>query len=242
MRADYHAPSGVSVNSIRRAPASAVNFFGPDVNTLSIILEIPSVHVGPNNSLIGVWARTEFNGVQLDRMGRPAINTALIPPVPRGSSFPIDGSVPNRVERRNAFNAGVPARDRTNFKSDMVSVLQAFYGRTPADSNAISDLLLPDVLIFQIGNPNGFGTFVTSGTGQGSFFAGILLGNGRRLRDDVIDAEVTVLTNGAITTDNVADDNGTRITDGNSGTTAAFPYIGARNASPTGVPGPTPRP
>ena len=47
------------------------------------------------------------------------------------------------------------------------------------------------------------------------------------MRDAVIHTELSLLTGGAITTDNVDDDNGTRITDGQMGTVAAFPYIGA---------------
>jgi hypothetical protein len=164
-------------------------------------------------------------------MGRPAINTALIPPVPRNA-------VANQGERRNLFNAGQPRNDVRDFKANMVGVLQNFFGRTPADANAITGLLLPDVIRFEIGNANGFGTFLASGT---------VLGNGRRLSDDVIDFEYTVLTNGAITTDNVGDDNGLRVTDGSvdpvSGMTRAiaFPYIGLPNM-PLNGPGTGPNP
>ena len=48
-------------------------------------------------------------------------------------------------------------------------------------------------------------------------------------------------TNGAIPSDNVPDDNGTRITDGNVGTTAAFPYIGPPSL-PLNGPGTGPNP
>jgi hypothetical protein len=58
---------------------------------------------------------------------------------------------------------------------------------------------------------------------------GTLFGNGRRLRDDTTDVFMNIITNGAETTDNVADDNAMRITDGNAGTIAAFPYMGAPN-------------
>lgn len=214
-------PRPLAANPNAPTPAEARNFFGPNGNTFSIILEIPSVRLAPANALIGVSITSTKNNVQVDRMGRPGINTALIPPLPR--------NVTPANERRNAFNAGLPRNDRRDFAANMQSVFQTFYGRTAADATALTNVLLPDLLIFQIGNPNGFGTFLTSGTGQGGFFAGTVLGNGRRLRDDVIDVELNVITNGAITSDNVPDDNGTRITDGNMGTTAAFPYIGAAN-------------
>jgi hypothetical protein len=89
-------------------------------------------------------------------------------------------------------------------------------------AEAVANLLLPDVLKFQIGNPNGFGALVTQG-------ASLVVGNGRQLRDDTADTLLNFLTAGAIVTDNVSDDNGARITDGNAGTVAAFPYIGSAN-------------
>ena len=207
-----------AVGSFPRAPASAKNFYGPNVNILALVLELRSSRLARNNELIRVWGRTAANGVQQDRAGRPLINHVLIPPLPRNSA--------TQAERRNAFNAGRPLNDVADFKADMLSVLQLFYGRSSADANALANLLLPDTLIFQIGNPNGFGTFVTDGTGTPP---GTLLGNGRRLRDDTSDITFNVLTNGAITTDNVPDDNGARITDGNGGSVVAFPYIGAVN-------------
>jgi hypothetical protein len=100
-------------------------------------------------------------------------------------------------------------------------------------------VLLPDILVFELGNGNGFGTPVGPAGGPlGKQF----LGNGRRLRDAVIHAEVGLLTNNAVTTDNVDDDNGTKITDGNNGTTAAFPYIGPPNSPGTPLPGTQPPP
>lgn len=191
-----------------RPIGTARNFFGPNVNLLAMILELPSSTFGGNGANIGYWGRTEVNGVQVDRMGRPGINTVLIPPVPRNNL--------TRGERRNAFNAGIPSNDRRDFKADMVSVLMGFFGRNATDADGLSNFLLPDILTFQVGNASGFP-------------------NGRRLRDDVIDIELGLLTNGAITTDNVPDDNGTRITDGNMGTVAAFPYVGPPNNPPQGL-------
>jgi hypothetical protein len=62
-----------------------------------MVLEVPSSTLGPDN--IGVWARTEF-GSQVDRMGRPAINTVFIP-----SDF------------KNAFNEGKPRHDSRDFST-----------------------------------------------------------------------------------------------------------------------------
>ena len=217
-----------------RPVGQAHNFFGPNGNTFAIIIELPSTKLTSiANGIIGVWVTISKNGTQIDRMGRPAINTALIPPVPRNNL--------TRGERRNAFNAGLPRNDRANFKADMVSVLTnpAYYFReSAATADAISNALLPDLLAFQIGNASGYGNFV-----------GGYLGNGRRLTDDVIDTTLTVLSGstGIVTTDNVGDDNGFRITDGSIEPTSgkarniAFPYIGPPNL-PLNGPGTGPNP
>jgi hypothetical protein len=205
-----------------RPVGQAKNFFGPDVNLLAMIMEMPTARLrsSPSNPNIGVWVRTELNGVQQDRMGRPAINTALIPPVPRNNLA--------LGELRNAFNAGHPRNDRRDFRAPMISVLKGVFGRTQADSAGLADFLLPDILTFNTS------TAFTTNPSDGNGFP-----NGRRLRDDVIDIEFSLLTNGAITSDNVPDDNGDKITDGTmrpNGTfrPIAFPYIGAANAVPGG--------
>ncbi|HET7722181.1 MAG TPA: hypothetical protein VFK43_19585, partial [Acidimicrobiales bacterium] len=204
----------------------------------------------PEANPIGFWGRTEANGVQLDRMGRPAINTALIPPVPRGSNFP--NAVP---DRRDAFNAGHPRDDRAVFGADMVSVLRAFYpaGSTAGQAATVANLLLPDILVYDPTRNAGFFQDLVNQGGN------LFLAGGRKLSDDIISTELFVLSdpdlpqflldNGTtpvpvggslppfIVTQNVADDNGLNLQDGSlvgPGTplagmqrAAVFPYIGA---------------
>ena len=201
-----------------RLGGSAKNFYGPSANILGIVIEVPTTALvkegaPANGTVVAVWGRVLKNGVQIDRVGRPFTNLLLVPPVPRNAAT---------KDMRTLFNRGQPANDRRRFGPSAANILQNFFGRTEADSNAIVNLLMPDVLFFQLGNPNGFGTFILSPTA--TYF-----GNGRRLRDDTFDIIFNILTNGAITTDNVPDDNSTRITDGNLGTVAAFPYVGAPN-------------
>ena len=246
---------------------NAPNFFA-SANTLAIILELPSAVLAglaagtaltPEQNAIGFWGRTEANGVQLDRMGRPAINTALIPPVPRGSNFPIGGTGDqNRQDRRNAFNAGHPQDDRANFRADMVSVLTAVYPAggpaNPGQAASVANLLLPDILVYDPTSTAGFfGTSSRSASGN-PFLAG-----GRKLSDDIISTELAVLTdadlpfNGAATppivTQNVADDNGLNLTDGSIGgpgnpmagmARRHVPLHRGANPNPTGVPGGNP--
>ena len=250
---------------------NGVNFFA-NANTLSIVMEIPSAKLTgtatdsvSNAPYIGYWGRTEANGVQLDRMGRPAINTAVIPPVPRGSNFPADGSALNRFDVRTQFNQGHPRDDRANFADDVTSVLAAVYpigqnGQAPT----VAGLLLPDILVYRPSSNAGFFNDTVGTLGQPGFF----LAGGRKLSDDIISTEVAILTDpdspfnldgGAnlpplVATQNVRDDNGQKLTDGSvdkpvaqggmgTGQRASlFPYIGARNANPSSVPGGNPAP
>src|SRR5207253_1817695 len=111
-----------------RPVGTAHNFFGPNVNTLAMILELPTARIrsSANNPNVGLWGVALFNGVQVDRMGRPAINTALIPPIPRNNL--------SLGERRNAFNAAHPRNDRRDFRGNMIAVFQSFYGRNATDA------------------------------------------------------------------------------------------------------------
>jgi hypothetical protein len=238
-----------------RAPGTAHNFFGPNGNTFACILEIPSSRIlfpatNPNK-IIGVFATITQNGTQVDFVGRGGTNTALIPPSPRKNLA--------RGERRNAFNAAQPRNHRAaapaGFRDDMIFVLTdatGFFKRNQTDASFLANALLPDLLMFQIGNPGGYGTLVGGAGspgffGTGPFAGGQVLGNGRQFRDDVLDILFNLLTNGAIPSDNVGDDNGLKITDGSVDPVSAmtraiaFPYIGLANL-PLNGPGTGPNP
>jgi hypothetical protein len=171
--------------------APGTNFF-LGLNVSAIVLEVPSTSLGPSN--IGVWARTELDGAQIDRMGRPAINTVFIP----NNVFEPSGTEPSQ---KNAFNAGKPRHDQRDFRGEVVDTLELFYGAGNPTVGALADILLPDIL-----------TIDTSSS------AGFL--NGRALADDVIDAELGIVTNGAVTTDCVGND---------SAFSSAFPYLAPAN-------------
>jgi hypothetical protein len=139
-----------------------VDFF-QGFNVSSIVLELPSAALGGQ---IGVQARTlDSGGAVIDRMGRPAIATVLIP----------DGD-------EDAFNATLPRNDRAVWGEDVKSSLLALSGLdgspySETEAQAITDVLLPDLLTLDTGNSAGFL-------------------NGRQLADDVIDAELGVVTGG----------------------------------------------
>ncbi len=167
--------------------------FFKGLNVSAIVFEFPSAWLGSNHG-VGVWASTMLAGTQIDRMGRPAINTVFIPNNP----FEPTGSEPSQ---KNAFNAGAPADDQANFRSEVVDTLEIFYGSGSSSAQAIADILLPDMLSY-----------------DPSSSAGFL--NGRGLADDVIDIELGLVTNGAVTSDCVAND---------SAFSASFPYLAAPN-------------
>jgi hypothetical protein len=176
-------------------------------NVSAIVLELPSsLLTRAGSSQIGVWATTTTGLQQVDRMGRPAINTVFIPNNP----FPPDRTSDGKASKKNTFNTSAPKNDQANFRSEVVDTLTVLYslndaaGDNPADDAGkiagLADVLLPDILTFDTAKSDGFL-------------------NGRRLADDVIDAELALVTEGAATTDCVSqNDRAFR---------AAFPYLAA---------------
>ena len=156
------------------------NDFFLGLNISAIVLEVPSSWLGSSN--VGVWARTMLNDNQIDRMGRPAINTVFIPNNP----FEPSGSEPSQ---KNAFNAGKPRHDQRDFRGEVVDTLEIFYGAGNSTVDALADFLLPDVLTIDTSTMTAFP-------------------NGRKLTDDVIDIELGLVTNGAVPSDCVGNDSG----------------------------------
>lgn len=147
-----------------------------DKNVFSIVLEVPNRSLGPNPN-VAVWGRcnTRVNGklAQIDRMGRPAINTVF-----------------NHLGDKNIFNSITPDKDRRTKNLENVTFLASFedtlesFGYTDSQARGIAKILLPDMLTYDYSSSAGFL-------------------NGRKLTDDVIDIELNLVTNGAVTTDMV---------------------------------------
>lgn len=150
-------------------------------NVSSIVLRLPNSMLGGTGHKVGIWATTAIKTTtgwqRIDRMGRPAINTV----------FNItDGE-------KDLTNLVNPTDDRSTMKDTTVAVLSALSavvvhagatGYTPTEINGIANLLLPDTLTIKLGKSAGFL-------------------NGRKPSDDVIDAEFSLVTNGALTSDGV---------------------------------------
>lgn len=168
-------------------------------NVSSIVLNLPNSRIGGKGNTVGVWATTAMvksGGYQrIDRMGRPAINTVF-------------NITDGEKDLSNLLN---PRDDRSSMKDTTVAVLNAFGAvldnagapaYTTAQKNVIANILLPDTLTIKLGSKLGFL-------------------NGRRLADDVINAEFGLVTNGAVTSDGV---------DANDMTfSSSFPYLAAPN-------------
>ncbi|HET6601639.1 MAG TPA: DUF4331 family protein [Gaiella sp.] len=164
--------------------------FFKGLNVSSIVLELPPGLLTGSTSSIGVWGATTVGGKQVDRMGRPAINTVFLPNNP----FPGEqkGQVPSQ---KSAFNKAQPRNDQAAFRGEVVNTLQVLFGLndTAGDDKSddakqisgLADVLLPDVLTFDTAKP---GPFL----------------NGRGLADDVIDAELGLITEGTVKTDCVS--------------------------------------
>jgi hypothetical protein len=149
--------------------------FFADLNTLAIVIEVPDSRLAGGNP-IGVWARTSLaSGKQVDRMGRPAINTVV------NSSGPIVGT---RTSAKNQFNATRPIGDVLKWTDETINALQAFSALDTEgpyrddQAAALAAVLMPDMVTFD----------------KASTLPAPL--NGRALADDVIDVELRVVTGG----------------------------------------------
>lgn len=144
--------------------------FFADKNVFGTALELPNTALGSNPD-VGVWARTlipqDGGMLQVDRMGRPAINTVFM-----------------HGKEKAMFNRAEPHTDVARFTRTLVEVLEAF-GHSQSSAENLAGILLPDILTYNYNNPGGF-------------LNGL---NGRKLTDDVIDAELGLVSNGALTSD-----------------------------------------
>jgi hypothetical protein len=129
--------------------------------------------------------------VQVERLGRPAVNEGLI----LTNDF------------LNAFNSIPPSADLSPAASavvnEAVGTLTAL-GNSAQRTNDIASAFLPDVMRIDttLACPVGTGAYANGAQAVGALGVVRPVG-GRKLEDDVIDITLSVLTNGGVTTDNV---------------------------------------
>lgn len=100
-------------------------------------------------------------------------------------------------EDKATLNHNEPTRDRELFQGKFIDLFMT-YGRSPEDARQTALSLLPDILEYDYSRPAGYR-------------------NGRKLTDDIIAIQLSVLTNGAVTTDKV---------EAHQDLLTTFPYLG----------------
>jgi len=150
-----------------------LHFTGSDffaaVNVYGIVLDVPNAMLGPSPN-VGLWGQTlirhQGRPVTVDQMGRPAINTVFN----AGSDKNLFNETPPHLQ------AGTVTATGKTFFDNFVGTLHALNpARTDAQNRGLASVLLPDVLTYNAASAAGFL-------------------NGRKLADDVIDAELQLLT------------------------------------------------
>jgi hypothetical protein len=120
---------------------AGLKFTGTDTfkgtNITAIVLDLPQAPA----QQFGVWATTSKkdnlgNWVQLDRMGRPAINTVFIP-----------------ADQKDAFNNNTPDRDKGIYTDEVKAALNSL--NSPA-TDGLAGILLPDILTVDMSKPVGY--------------------------------------------------------------------------------------
>lgn len=126
---------------------AGLKFTGVDTfkgtNVTAIVMELPAsvVSAAAPDGTLGVWAttsrpRSTGGWEQVDRMGRPAINTVFIP-----------------SDQKDAFNANNPDRDTSIYTDEVTAALDSL--ASPA-TETLAGLLLPDILTIDLNMPVGY--------------------------------------------------------------------------------------
>lgn len=122
-----------------------VDFF-KGLNVSAIVIEVPTKTLSGRGfvSDIGIWAETKGDNGRIDRMGRPAIATALID----------DGS-------EDLFNTTRPKGDLAKFSGQVKANLLALSGLdgtgyTDEEAQAVTEVLLPDILTIDASSTDGY--------------------------------------------------------------------------------------
>jgi len=182
--------------------AGMTDFFD-GLNVSSIVLMVPNSQFGGQGKSIGVWATTSVfrdgGWVQIDMMGRPAINTVF------NSTVTLDAAT-SKADKE-LFNRVAPSQQTAlGFRDNVIATLEALSALsgtpyTTTEAEALAKVLVPDILTMTTGDRSGFL-------------------NGRRLRDDVIDTELGLVTKGAVPSDCIGND---------STFSSTFPYLAPPN-------------
>ena len=179
-----------------RDPGQAVDFAaGYNVNAIAVQVPIALLKGSSEATTFDVWQTISIGSgksfEQVERVARPAVNEGLV----------VTNDFLNTLNKVTpAFEAAAlagqqPAAGAAGpIVGEVQRTLMAL-GNDEARTGALIGAFLPDVMRIDTTAPSGYGSALNA---QGSPIGG------RLLKDDVIDITLSVLTNGAIASDNVS--------------------------------------
>ncbi|MGF1521832.1 MAG: DUF4331 domain-containing protein [Leptolyngbyaceae cyanobacterium] len=180
-----------------RDPGTARDFAaGYNVNAIAVQVPISFLQESTNATTFDVWQTISVPGSggkfnQVERLARPAINEGLIVTndlLNALNSVGPDFEAAALAGQQPAANVAAP------IVAEATQTLLAI-GNSEDRANALLGAFLPDVMRIDTTGPSGYANDLNA---QGSPI------RGRLLMDDVVDITLSVLTDGAITTDNVS--------------------------------------
>lgn len=193
--------------------------FTAGYNVNSIVVRVPRAFlqgIGSGSKIstattFDIWETIHFGGKQVERLARPAINEGLLVTnafLNALNSIGPDCEADALAGREPCASAAAP------IVGEAIATLRAF-GNSSARALALIQAFLPDVMRIDTTQPSGYGNALN---GRGSPI------RGRKLLDDVIDITLTIVTNGAVTSDNVG-----YATPPHQPLMTTFPYLAAPN-------------
>ncbi|MEO0491510.1 MAG: DUF4331 domain-containing protein [Cyanobacteria bacterium J06659_2] len=206
-----------------RDPSTAIDFaVGYNVNAIAVQIPIAFLQGSTEATTFDVWQTISVPGDggkfdQVERLARPAINEGLIVTndfLNTLNSVGPDFEAAALARRQPAARAAAPIIAEA--KQTLLAI-----GNSDDRADALLGAFLPDVMRIDTTGPSGYANALND---NGSPI------RGRLLKDDVVDITLSVLTNGAITTDNVSYE-GTpgNPAQGHQPLAPAFPYLAPPN-------------
>jgi Domain of unknown function (DUF4331) len=205
-----------------RPPEEAVDFAkGYNVNAIAVQLPIALLQGSSSATTFDVWMTVSLPGSkkfsQVERLARPAVNEGLIV---TNDFLNTLNSVDPAFEAAALAGQEPAASAAGPIVGEAKQTLLAL-GNNEARADALLQAFLPDVMRIDTTGPSGYANALNA---KGSPIAG------RLLADDVVDITLAVLTNGAITSDNVSY-SGTpgNPAQGHDSLELSFPYLAPAN-------------
>lgn len=179
-----------------RDPSEAIDFTtGYNVNAIAVQIPIELLKGDTEATTFDVWQTISTGSgksfTQVERLARPAVNEGL---VFTNEFLNTLNSVTPAFEAAALAGQQPAAGAAGPIVGEVTRTLKAL-GNDDERTNALIGAFLPDVMRIDTTVPSGYGAALNA---QGSPITG------RLLEDDVIDTTLSVLTNGAITSDNVS--------------------------------------